>query len=84
MLPLRPVQTERWILHRRILKAELSSSLKKRNLRRRRLLFHCRCYHRPLGLRLLQVREKERESFGMTVTFALTFSFEFLSSLLVI
>jgi hypothetical protein len=82
MLPLWPVQTERSIRRRRILKAELSSSLKKWNLRRERLLFHC-CYHRPLGLRLLQAREKEREFFVMTVTFVLTFSFESLSSLLV-
>jgi hypothetical protein len=58
MLPLRPVQTERWILRRLlVLKAELSSSLKKWNLRRKRLLFHC-CYHRPPGLRFLQAREK--------------------------
>jgi len=59
MLLLRPVQTERWIPRRPLfLKAELSSSLKKWNLRRKRLLFHCCCYHRPPGLRFLQAREK--------------------------
>jgi hypothetical protein len=83
MLRRRPVQTERWIPRRRILKAEVSSSLKKWNLGRKRLLFHCRRYHRPLGLWLLQVREKEHECFSVTVMFVATFSFRSFSSLLV-
>jgi len=73
MLPLRPVQTERWMPRRRILEAELSSSLKKWNLRLKRLLFH-----RPLESRLLQVREN---TLLVTVTFVSTFSFRSFSSL---
>jgi hypothetical protein len=72
MLPLRPVQTGRWI-PRRIPKAELSSDLKNWNSSWTRLLFHRCCYHRPLGLRLLQVREKEHEGVFSTVTFVSTF-----------
>ena len=66
MLPLTPVQTERWILRRRIRKAELASSLKPWNLRRTRLRFH-----RPPALQLPQVGEK---TFVVALTFVSTFS----------